>query len=108
VNGRRAPATDPTTSLLLAAEILSPTSARYDRGPKRRFYQATRVPEYWIIDADSALFEIWHPDDERPRIVDAQFEWQPNESVDALAIDVARFFASVADGAPLGGELDEA
>src|SRR5215831_10815956 len=36
--------------LLLAVEIVSPSSARHDRVRKRPHYQRHRVPEYWIVD----------------------------------------------------------
>jgi Uma2 family endonuclease len=97
INGRRAPATDPTTDLLLAVEIVSPSSARYDRLVKRRFYQHAAVPQYWVIDGEANLFEIWHPTDQRPFVVDTTFEWQPDSSREPLHVDVARFFAAAAD-----------
>jgi len=34
----------------LVVEILSPSSAKQDQGPKKRVYAATGVTEYWIID----------------------------------------------------------
>jgi Uma2 family endonuclease len=97
IDGRRAPATDPTTNLLLAVEVLSPSSARYDRSLKRRFYQRARIADYWIVDGESCLFEIWHPDDQRPLIVDATLDWKPAGASEVLRIDVARFFADAAD-----------
>lgn len=97
VNGRRQPASLPITSLSLAVEVLSSGSARYDRITKRRFYQRAGVPHYWVVDGEASLFEIWHPEDERPSIVDSAFEWRPDGAHEALRIDVARFFADVAD-----------
>ena len=41
------------TPLLLAVEVLSPSTARADRHRKRLIYQSQRVPEYWIVDADA-------------------------------------------------------
>jgi len=34
----------------LAVEILSPSSAPYDRGKKKNVYERNRVREYWTID----------------------------------------------------------
>lgn len=73
---------------------------------KRHFFQRDGVPESWVVDPAARLFEIWHPNDERPRIVDAEFTWKPIESAEALSIDVAQFFASIADGALLTGDLE--
>jgi Uma2 family endonuclease len=43
---------EPVERLLLAVEVLSPSSARGDRVRKRRLYQRSRVSEYWIVDLD--------------------------------------------------------
>ena len=52
---------------------LSPSTARYDRGLKRRFYQRAGVAEYWIIDIDAGgVVERWRPGDERPEILDGK------------------------------------
>ena len=45
--------------LLLATEIVSPSSARYDRVTKRPHYQRHRVSEYWIVDDISQTIERW-------------------------------------------------
>jgi Uma2 family endonuclease len=44
-------------TLLLAVEILSPSSVRADRFTKRRLYQEG-VSLYWVIDAHAAMAEI--------------------------------------------------
>jgi Uma2 family endonuclease len=86
-------------SLLLAVEVLSPSTARADRLKKRRIYQNEGVPEYWIADTDARLVERWRPGDERPEILIASLSWQPVERVDPLVIDLPRFFAGVLDEA---------
>ena len=48
-------------SLLLAVEILSPSSLRTDRVVKRDFYLANGVAEYWIIDLEARVLERWTP-----------------------------------------------
>ncbi|MEO8337512.1 MAG: Uma2 family endonuclease, partial [bacterium] len=63
--------------LLLAVEVLSPGSARFDRVIKRPRYQRNRVPEYWVVDRASRTFERWQPDDERPAILSDMLVWQP-------------------------------
>ena len=40
-------------------EILSPTTARYDRGVKMRDYAANGIAEYWIIDPENRVVEIY-------------------------------------------------
>lgn len=68
---------DEVQRLLLAAEVISPSSARYDRVVKRPHYQRERVSEYWVIDTSSRTIERWRPDDERPEIVSDSLRWHP-------------------------------
>jgi Uma2 family endonuclease len=77
---------------LLVIEVLSPSTARYDRGLKRRFYQRAGVPEYWIVDADARLIERWRPDDERPEVIGETLTWSPRLDGAVLTIDVRRLF----------------
>ena len=41
----------------LVVEIVSPSSRRYDRVTKLRWYAEVGVPEYWIIDPESRTLE---------------------------------------------------
>ena len=68
-DGRRGANWTDIRALLLAVEILSPSTARADRQAKRRLHQRERVGEYWIVDLDARVVERWRPDDERPEIV---------------------------------------
>ena len=81
---------------LLVIEALSPSTARYDRGLKRRFYQRAGVPEYWIMDIDGRVVERWRPGDSRPEILDGLLKWEPREGTEPLVIDIAGLFADVA------------
>jgi Uma2 family endonuclease len=81
--------------LLLAVEILSPTTARADRHKKRRLYQRERIPEYWIVDVDARLFEHWRADDDRPEIVTERIEWRVDPAYAPLVIDLADYFRDV-------------
>lgn len=84
-------------SLELAIEVLSPSTARYDRMVKRQFYQRALVSEYWIVDLDAQLIERWLPQDERPEVLHETLRWQPSGAAEALELDVARYFAAVCD-----------
>jgi Uma2 family endonuclease len=79
-------------SLLLAIEVLSPSTARADRHRKRQIYQNEGVSEYWIIDGDARLIERWRPADERPEILHDELLWQPRPDVAPFRIDVAALF----------------
>lgn len=84
----------PVYSLMLAIEVLSPSSGRHDRVRKRPKYQK-HVQEYWIVDPDARLIERWRSGDERPEICTAQFAWQPPADVPAFALDIEQLFADV-------------
>ena len=84
----------PGRELLLVVEVLSPSSARFDRGEKRLLYQR-HVPEYWIVDLDARLFERWRPGDTRPEILHDAIDWQPPGSSAAFELSLPEFFASV-------------
>lgn len=86
--------------LLLAIEILSPSTARADRTVKRRLFQRAGVPEYWIVDLEARLVERWRSGDERPEILTERLEWVPEPGVEPLVIDLPEFFARVFDDAP--------
>jgi Uma2 family endonuclease len=86
----------PARELLLAAEVLSPSSGRHDRVTKRPHYQR-HVPEYWIVDLDARLFERWRPTDQRPEIVTETLEWNPAGATEPFRLDVIRYFADVFD-----------
>jgi Uma2 family endonuclease len=81
-------------SLLLVVEVLSPSTARYDRELKRRRYQRAKVPEYWIVDLDGRVVERWRPEDTRPEVLADRLEWQPAEEA-RLDLDLPAFFGEV-------------
>lgn len=39
-------------------EVLSPGTARYDRGTKARLYAASGIPWYWLVDGQERLVEV--------------------------------------------------
>jgi Uma2 family endonuclease len=43
----------------LAVEIISPSSASYDRAAKFRIYEEAGVPEYWIVDPRARTVEVF-------------------------------------------------
>lgn len=82
--------------LLLAVEVLSPSSARHDRVKKRPAYQRNRVPDYWIFDERSQTVERWRPEDERPELLSEQLHWLPSGASEPFVLDLPAFFADVA------------
>ncbi len=84
-------------TLLLAIEILSPSSARADRVIKRRLYQEHGVATYWIVDIDAQMVEVWHPEDERPEIVTETLTWRVAPKAPGMSIELGELFAGLPD-----------
>ena len=84
--------------LLLAAEVLSPGTARSDRVKKRTLYREQNVPEYWIVDLDARTFERTTPDDPRPEVLAETINWHPQGASRPLVIDLVSYFAGVLEG----------
>jgi len=80
-------------TLLLAAEVLSPSTARYDRITKRRLYQEHGVLVYLVVDPDARLVEVWRPGDERPEIVTDRLTWSVGPEHPELVIELKELFA---------------
>ena len=82
------------TSLLLAIEVLSPSTMRDDRVRKRDFYLSSGVDEYWIVDLDARVIERWTRSHDRPDIRRDTLEWHPRGAASAFVLDVRNFFAA--------------
>jgi Uma2 family endonuclease len=97
VDGRRPRSWAEATTLLLAAEVVSPSSARADRQVKRLRYQRARTEEYWVVDLDARLVERWRPGDERAEPLAGRLTWEPAATDVTLVIDLPELFAEVLD-----------
>jgi Uma2 family endonuclease len=85
---------EPARQLLLAAEVLSPSSVRHDRLTKRRHYVRNRV-EYWVVDRDARLIERNAPGEAGVELHDEELVWHPAGAPEPLVIDVAAYFTRV-------------
>ena len=97
VGVRRPEHFDDAKRLLLAAEILSPSTARADRVAKRTLYRDEKVPAYWIIDLDARAVERSTPDESRPEILVDQLDWLPDGASEPLVVDLPAYFRAVLD-----------
>ena len=97
VNGRRPEEFVASSGLLLAAEVLSPSTARADRVAKRTLFRDEGVPEYWIVDLDARTFERTTPGDARPEIVVDSLAWHPEGASTPLIVDLGAYFERVLD-----------
>ena len=83
--------------LLLAVEVLSPSSLRTDRREKRWVYQQERVEEYWIVDTEARMFERWTPTATEPQVLRQSLSWQPLVAHEPLIVDLVQYFRDVLD-----------
>ena len=86
----------PVQSLLLASEVVSPSSGQHDRVRKKPLY-LRNMSVYWIIDLDARLVERWTPNDDRPEILVDVLEWRPIGAAETFLLDLPQYFAEILD-----------
>jgi len=84
----------PARELLVAAEVLSPSSSRVDRVKKRPCY-GRHVPEYWIVDLDARILERWQLHSRQPEVLISTLEWHPTGATEPFRLDLPTYFAAV-------------
>jgi len=77
VDGRRPRSFSEMRRLILAVEVLSPSTARLDRVKKRKLYRDEGVSEFWIVDMEARTFERSTPSDSNVEVLDAALDWRP-------------------------------
>jgi Uma2 family endonuclease len=78
----------------LFAEVLSPSTTRYDRFTKRRLYQEMAVPLYWMIDPRAERVEIWTPADTVPALDESRLAWRAPGAAAPCVIELRDLFAA--------------
>jgi Uma2 family endonuclease len=81
--------------LLLAIEVLSPNTARYDRFTKRRLYQEVGVSTYWIVDPEERLVEVWSPRATFPTVERERVTWTPESGSAPFVIELEALFRPI-------------
>ena len=97
INGRRPDQFGYVGRLLLAVEVLSPSTARADRVEKRRMFRDEGVADYWIVDLDARTVERSTPADPRVEVLVDRIEWFPAGAESPLVVDLAEYFTRVLD-----------
>ena len=95
VNGAPIRAWTEVGRLLLAVEVLSPSTEHVDRGRKRTLYKEKAVPEYWIVNPVERVVERSRPDDTPVAILNESLEWQPDFDAPPLVIELPAYFDRV-------------
>jgi len=98
VNGQRPDRFEDVGHLLLAVEILSPSTARPDRVSKRVLFRDEGVNEYWVVDLDARTIERSTPADARVDVIVDRIEWTVDGASTSLAVNVPQYFTRVLDG----------
>jgi len=98
VDGRRPERIDDARQLLLAIEVLSPSSACADRVAKRVLFRNEGIAEYWVVDLDARTIERSTPADPRVEILADRVEWLPPGAGTPLVIGLEEYFARVIGG----------
>ena len=83
------------TRLLLVIEVLSPSTARYDRFTKRRLYQEVGVPAYWVVDPDAQYVEVWTPAAAVPETERERVTWLPTGAQKPFELALADVFKPI-------------
>lgn len=83
------------TTLLLVAEVLSPSTRRADRFTKRVEYQRQEVGTYWVVDPNERVVECWTPTSVEPVIERQRVMWHPVGASQPLVVDLAELFRPI-------------
>lgn len=92
VDGRPARSWREAGRLLLAIEVLSPSSDRADRFAKRAKYSQMGT-EYWLVDLEARVIERWMPGTEEPQVVREVLRWTAPGTEEAMEIDLQEVMA---------------
>ena len=82
-------------TLLLVAEVLSPSTARADRFTKRHRYQEAGVPLYWLVDGKERCVEVWTPESGFPVIETHQLVWSPTGAAEPFTLTLEELFRPI-------------
>jgi len=74
------------------AEVLSPSTARFDRRDKFRLYERHGVRELWLVDPAAQLIELWRLEAGKFQFIDAYGTGDTFESALFGAVEVSAIF----------------
>jgi Uma2 family endonuclease len=79
-------------TLLLVAEVLSPSTGRGDRVLKRLRYRQAGVPLYWVVDGEARSVEVWTPADDFPAFERERLVWHPPGAREPFTLSLEELF----------------
>lgn len=82
----------------LVVEVLSPSTEARDRGIKLERYRLYGVTEYWVVDPQEGIVDVWRltsgvTEPERHRKSDTLL-WTPEDGGETLEIDLTELFGA--------------
>jgi Uma2 family endonuclease len=83
--------------VMLAVEVISPSSIRTDRVTKRDFYLDAGIPDYFIVDVDARIVEHWSTQHSTPLVLRERLEWHPAGAELPLRASLPEFFDAIDD-----------
>ncbi len=81
----------------LLIEVLSPSTARLDRGDKLRLYAESNVREYWLVDPEARVIEFLTQHQGRWLTAWPEDGGYSSETIQGLALDLGALWESVAE-----------
>lgn len=84
----------------LVVEVLSPGTARRDRGEKLRLYAETGVREYWIVDPQERQIEFLLNEQGRFVVAPPEGPEYRSRALPGIRLDLADFWRAVAEKLP--------
>jgi Uma2 family endonuclease len=89
---------DPTVpELLLAVEVLSPSSRDNDLRRKRLRLQQAGLVSYWVADPDARTITTWSAQAPDGQVHGETLRWRPVDGIPPLVIEVPVLFAAALD-----------
>ena len=70
----------------LVVEVLSPSTAKNDRGYKKSVYEANGIPEYWIVDPSNKSIEVYLLQNGH-YVLDNVYTFYPAEEIEEMTDD---------------------
>lgn len=92
VDGKRPTYPYDLADLLLAVEVLSPSTAHADYQRKRTIYLTSGVAEYWVVNVEARNVSRWRRADEPGEVLSDRLTWRPAGMPAPFAVDLAAFF----------------
>ena len=91
-DGKRPPYPYDLGDLLLAVEVVSPSSVRLDYVIKRDLYLREGVGEYWVVDPVALHVTRWRARADEGEMLRGRIEWCARGVAEPFVLDLPEFF----------------